>query len=318
LPKQQIYIIMEGASTSGASAATGNSGDSNSGTTATTKAEGTNTNNTTTEVKETKDTEKKTDEKETKAAPNEEKKEKTQRDLFYERHKKDYPDDDEADEDLVYRRINERNAAYDKLKQSDDDFRKVVHDHPQFGGMFLDAIDGKGFMESFLGRFSKEDVMAAYDDPEMAKKLSDSYSEYTKSKETNKKLGEERDSNVKESAGRFAKYCEKNDIGEEEMNAMWNEMLDIYEDGWHGKFTDKLFDKLRKAANYDGDVESARQEGEIAGHNAKVKTTLAKGAGPQGLPPTFEGGQGKALEEPKPKEKKIRRNPFTHEDQEFD
>lgn len=244
--------------------------------------------------------------------------EKTQRDLFYERHRRDYPDDDEADEDLVYRRINERNSEYDRLKKNDDDFRTVVNEHPQFGGMFLDAADGKDFFDSLFSRFSKEDIMSAYDDPEKAKELSEKYEAYMKSEQDAKKFREEGDANIKETIERFRKYCEDNNIGEDEAMEMWQKINDFYAEGLSGKFSDELFDMMRKASTHDTDVEAARQEGELAGHNAKVQATLAKGKAPAGIPPTFSGGQGATLAEPKPKNKKVVRNPFTNEDMEFD
>lgn len=319
--KHQNNTSMEGSSTTGASATSASTAASNGG-------EGGNTNATQTQAESTNKAEVKTEKAETsqqtetkeekKNESKEEKKEKTQKDLFYERHKKDYPDDDEADEELFYKRHNERTKEYDKLKKSDDDFRKVISEHPQFGGMFLDAADGKDFFESLLGRFSKEDILAAYDDPEKSKKLSETYANYLKGQEESKKLREEGENNIRETISRFSKYCEKNDIGEEEMASMWQQMNDFYSDGLKGKYSDKLFDMMRKAATHDADVENARQEGELKGHNAKVQATLAKGKAPQGLPPTFDGGQGGTAPEPKPKNKKIVRNPFTNEDMEFD
>lgn len=292
---------MEGSSTGAAAAATGGNGG-NAQATQAAATENTVKNN---EVKETKE-------------DKEQKKEKSQRDMFYERHKADYPDDDEKDEELFYKRHNERRAEYDKLKKSDSDFRKLVHDHPQYGAMFLDAADGKDFMESFLGRFSKDEIMEAYDDPEKSQALSKRYNDYLKGEEDGKKFREEGDSNIKDTLERFKKFCEKNGIEDDEKVKMWDSIIDFYSDGARGKFSDKLFEMFHKAATHDTDVENARREGEVAGHNAKVQTTLAKGKEPKGIPPTFDGGQGSAMTEPKPKSKKVVRNPFTNEDMEFE
>lgn len=307
--KHQNNTSMEGSSTTGASA-TANGGEGGSAQATQAKTENTNAN----------ETKEKMEEKELEIEQTEQEKpvEKTQRDLFYERHRQDYPDDDENDEDLLYRRINERNGEYDKLKKNDDDFRKVVNEHPQFGGMFLDAADGKDFFDSLFSRFSKEDIMAAYDDPDKAKELSDKYAAYMKSEQDAKKFREEGETNIKETIERFRKYCDENNIGDEEAQEMWQKINDFYAEGLSGKYSDELFDMMRKASTHDTDVEAARQEGELAGHNAKVQATLAKGKGPQGLPPTFDGGQGATLVEPKPKNKKIVRNPFRNEDMEFD
>lgn len=238
---------------------------------------------------------------------------KSNRDTFMERYKADYPDDDSEDEETVYGRMNERNAAYDKLKKNDDDFRNLVTEHPQYGAMFIDAADGKNFIESFLGRFPKEDILAAYDDPEMAKKLADKQAEYIQSQQDSKKLKEEGEANIQESIGRFSDFCEKNGIDGEEANKLWGKCIDFYVEGLQGKFSDKLFETVMKAENYADDVEGAREEGLVAGHNAKVKTQLARGKEPAGIPPTFDGGQGNAAPEEQPKERKKYYNPFSHE-----
>jgi hypothetical protein len=242
---------------------------------------------------------------------------KSNRDTFMERYRTDYPDDNAEDEEVVYGRLNERNAEYDRLKKDDDNFRKLVNEHPQYAAMFIDAGDGVNFMQSFLSRFSKDDLLAAYDDPEMAKKLADQQAEYLKSQEDSKKLKEEGDVNIQDSLRRFTEYCDKNGIDNKDATEMWGKMIDMVSDGLKGKFTDNLFDTVRKATTHDADVENARAEGELAGHNAKVQTTLAKGRDIDGIPPTFDGGQGGVVPEEKPREKVVRRNPFRGEDQEF-
>lgn len=243
---------------------------------------------------------------------------KSNRETFYERYRTDYPDDNAEDEEVVYGRLNERNAEYDRLKKDDDNFRQLVNDHPQYAAMFLDAGDGVNFMESFLSRFSKDDIMAAYEDPEMAKKLADQQAEYLKSQADSKKLKEEGDLNIQESLKEFTDYCNAEGVDDAEATKMWGDYIDMITDGLKGKFRTNIFEMMRKAANHDADVEQARAEGELAGHNAKVQTTLAKGKDIEGLPPTFDGGQGGTAIEPTPKQKKVRHNPFRGEDQEFE
>ncbi len=229
---------------------------------------------------------------------------KSNRDTFMERYKADYPDDNFEDEEAMYGRMNERNADYDRLRTNDDNFRKLVNEHPEYGGMVTDMMEGRNFIESFLGRFSKDDIMAAYDDPEVAKKLADAQADYLKGQEDSKKLKEEGDANIQNSINELNVYCEENGIDEQGATELWGKALDFAGNALKGIFTKELFDLVNKGMNHDQDVEEARQEGEIAGHNAKVQTQLAKGAGPQGLPPTFDGGQGAAAPEGKPQKRK--------------
>ena len=243
--------------------------------------------------------------KETQTPPAEEETpKKSNRDTFMERYKADFPDDNYEDEEAIYGRMNERNADYDRLRTNDDNFRKLVNEHPEYGGMVADMMEGRNFIESFLGRFSKDDIMAAYDDPEVAKKLADAQADYLKGLEDSKKLREEGDANIQNSINELNAYCEENGIDEQGATELWGKALDFAGNALKGIFTKELFDLVNKGMNHDQDVEEARQEGEIAGHNAKVQTQLAKGAGPQGLPPTFDGGQGAAAPEGKPQKRK--------------
>ena len=302
-------IFMEGAATSTNSAtATNAAAANNAGEGGTNNAEVTN--------KETMN--KGEENKEKKEEGKQEEKKRTARETFYERFKTDYPNDNADDEESVYSRINERNSEYDRLKKDNDDFRKVVEDHPQFGAMFLDMGDGKDFIESLLSRFSKDDIIAAYDDPAMAKKLSEAQAAYLQGEENNKKLCKEGEDNVKKSVENYAKWCEKNGVEGDEVNELWGEAINFYTDGLKGIFSEKLFDMLRKGKNHDADVKDAEDRGELKGHNTKVQTVLAKQKPAAGIPPTFDGGQGGVGKEPKPKNKRVVRNPFSNEDIEIE
>ena len=307
---------MEGASTSanGASAAAASAaaaGANNGG-------EGGNNNNTEATNKETMNKGEENKEQKEKGGEAQEPKKKTPRETFFERYKADYPDDDADNEDTVYNRINERNSEYDRLKKDNDDFRAVVEKHPQFGAMFLDMGDGKDFMESLLSRFPKDDIIAAYDDPAMAKKLSEAQIAYLQGEENNKKLKKEGEENIKKSIEAYGKWCEANGVEGDEVNELWGEAINFYTEGLRGIFSEKLFDLLHKGRNHDADVKAAEDKGELKGHNAKVQTVLAKQKGQEGIPPTFNAGQGGAGTEPKPKNKKTIRNPFRNEDMEVD
>lgn len=253
------------------------------------------------------------EEEKQKETQNEETPKKSNREQFMERYRIDFPDDNFEDEEAVFGRMNERNTDYDRLRTNDNNFRKLVSEHPQYGAMVGDMMEGRNFIESFLARFSDEDITAARNDPEMAKKLADAQAEYLKSVEDNKKFDEEREVNVQQSIKELNAYCHENDIDSDVANEIWGKCLDHAVELVKLKFTRDLFDLIYKGMNHDDDVAAARQEGEIAGHNAKVQTQMAKGRAPEGIPPTFDGGQGSAAPEQKPKQKKKVYDPFSHE-----
>ena len=237
---------------------------------------------------------------------------KSNRDTFMERYKADFPDDNFEDEEAIYGRMNERNADYDRLRTNDENFRKLVNEHPEYGGMISDMMEGRNFVESFLGRHSLEDIEAAYNDPEMSKKLADEYSDWIQKKVENEKYEKEREANVQESIGVLSEYAQENGIDEDGTTALWGKALDVANNAVMLKFDKAFYDFVNKGMNHDADVAAAHEEGELKGHNSKVQTQLAKGKNPEGIPPTFDGGQGAAAPEPKPKERKQFYNPFSH------
>lgn len=228
---------------------------------------------------------------------------KSNRELFMERHHQDFPDDDPNDEEALYGRLNQRNADYDRLRTNDENFRKLVNEHSDYAGMINDMMEGRSFIESFLARFSDEDITAARNDPEMAKKLADAQADYLKGLEDSKKLREEGDANIQVSLQELSAYCNENGIDEEGAIELWGKCLDFAGNVLKGIFNKELFDLVNKGMNHDADVAAAHEEGELKGHNSKVQTQLAKGQGPEGIPPTFDGGQGGVAAEPKPKRK---------------
>ena len=253
------------------------------------------------------------EEEKQKETQNEETPKKSNREQFMERYRSDFPDDNFEDEEAVFGRMNERNTDYDRLRTNDNNFRKLVSEHPQYGAMVGDMMEGRNFIESFLARFSDEDITAARNDPEMAKKLADAQADYLKGIDDSKKLKEEGEANVRNSIGELQKYCEENGIDENGATELWGKCLDFAGNALKGISANDLFDLVIKGINHDDDVAAARQEGEIAGHNAKVQTQMAKGRAPEGIPPTFDGGQGGAAPEQKPKQKKKVYDPFSHE-----
>jgi hypothetical protein len=89
-------------------------------------------------------------------------------------------------------------------------------------------------------------------------------------------------------------------LSNEQTDAALKLVADLVDEFIIGKFTERTLDMALNAINHDNDVANAREEGEIAGRNKKIKTELRKPT--QGdVPMLGGGGRGLAPEEPKKK-----------------
>lgn len=86
------------------------------------------------------------EEEKQKETQNEETPKKSNREQFMERYRSDFPDDNFEDEEAVFGRMNERNTDYDRLRTNDNNFRKFVSEHPQYGAMVGDMMEGRNFI----------------------------------------------------------------------------------------------------------------------------------------------------------------------------
>lgn len=81
-------------------------------------------------------------------------------------------------------------------------------------------------------------------------------------------------------------------------------LISIAANGLMNIYRPEDFDMVFKDMNYEGDVAAARQEGEVAGRNAKMAETRRKRADNADRPPTLSGQGGRAAEKkpdiPKP------------------
>lgn len=122
-------------------------------------------------------------------------------------------------------------------------------------------------------------------------------------KEEHDRLAAEGESNWQESLSKLEEWGNGKGLSLEQKRDVMLRLLAITFNGQENKYDTDDFDLALNAINHDSDVNKAREEGMIAGKNAKIATVKRGKAAAAGMPPVSNGGQGMRGQEPKPEKK---------------
>ena len=238
-----------------------------------------------------------------------EKENKTNRQRLNERLSKRYPEDvyegeGAMDEEAYFGRLNEfadeRDADLEGYRKNDEEMRNLLQKDPTLAAFISDSANGKHPIYSIIERVGTDGLKAMLEDPEKAKEIEAADKSYLERVAREKALGEEHEANLAESMSRMDKMKAERGLTDEQADEAMKLIADIVDEVIMGKFTERTLDMALNAINHDSDVATAREEGEIAGRNKKIKTELRKPT--QGdVPMLGGGGRGLAPEEPKKK-----------------
>lgn len=229
-------------------------------------------------------------------------KERKNRARIVERYKSRQPDrdwdDDGASEDLA-------GFAADELEQFDKD-NKVLADlyakDTRFAGLMNHVANG-GEMMDYLLDYYGEELRTALDSDEGKEKLAGIRKKKEEDSARRKKDDEEYDANGPESEKAFTAIKEEYGLTDEELADIYGSMKRISRDVAYNKFDADVLRRYIKGGKYDTDVASAREEGHIAGKNARSRRELRESARKAGEMPTPEGS-GAIARESRPKARK--------------
>lgn len=237
-----------------------------------------------------------------------EKENKTNRQRLNERLKTRYPEDvyegeGAMDEEAYFGRLNEfadeRDADLEGYRKNDEEMRGLLQRNPQAAGFISDMANGKNPIVLAVQRLGKEGVEAIVNDPDN-QEIGEAYKEYLDRVAKEKSLTEEYEKNLAESMSLLDKMQAERGLTDAQAEEAMKLVTDMVDEVIMGKFTERTLDMALNAINHDSDVATAREEGEIAGRNKKIKTELRKPT--QGdVPMLGGGGRGLAPEEPKKK-----------------
>lgn len=122
-------------------------------------------------------------------------------------------------------------------------------------------------------------------------------------RDANNALEAESETNWNNSLAALEEWGNGKGLSLEQKRDVMLRLLAITFNGMESKYSPDDFELALKAINHDKDVDNAREEGMIAGKNAKIATVKRGRAAAAGMPPVSNGGQGMRGREPKPETK---------------
>ena len=222
-------------------------------------------------------------------------KERKNRARIIERYKSRQPDRDwdadDASEDLA-------GFAADELEQFDKD-NKVLADlyakDARFAGLMNHVANG-GAMEDYLLEHYGSELRDILDSEDGKTKLAERKKKEDEDSARRKKDDEEYDANGPESEKAFNAIKEEFGLSDEELGEIYGSLKKISRDVAYNKFDADVMRRYIKGGKYDNDVAGAREEGHIAGKNARSRREFRESGRKAGEMPTPEGSGAIARE----------------------
>lgn len=223
---------------------------------------------------------------------------KSRRDQHLERLRKKYPEKKFEDDEEIYGQISDDYDNYEAelegYRARDKSLSDMFAADPRSAQFLTDMHNGIDPVIGLVRNFGVE-IKDVLDDPEMQDKIAEANKDYVERVAKSKKLDEEYEKNMGTTLETLRQFQSERGMSDEQIDKLYELLLGIVRDGVMGKFSTETLDMASKALNYDADVATAGEEGEIAGRNAKIVEKLRKSKKGDGTAPIGgKNGQGAA------------------------
>lgn len=232
---------------------------------------------------------------------------KSKRELLNERLAAKYPDLNIGDDEAVSERIG---ADYDDMESQLNGYREreaklndVMSTNPRAALFITDMAKGIDPMEAWIERIGSENIMELLNDPEKREAYAEANRKYMERVAEEKRLKEEYEKNLAESLAKLQQFQQERGLSDEQIDEAYDFVTEIGIDAINGKVSVESVDMALKALHHDTDVESAREEGEVAGRNQKIVEQRRRAKGGDGV--RALGGANNMAAEQLPKRKSV-------------
>ncbi len=225
---------------------------------------------------------------------------KSKRDMLKERLSKKYPDKNFDDDEEFAGQISDDYDAYDKemdgYKKSEQALSDMFASDPRSASFLMDWKEGSDPVIALVKRFGT-DIADAVNDPERLEEMKKANQEYLDRVAKSKESEEKYKKNLKKSLKAIADAQEQNGWSDEQVDGAMQNLFKILDDAIDGNITPDVLQMMMNAQNYDKDIASAQQEGEVRGRNAKIEEKLRKSESGDGVG-HLEGKNGTVRRQP--------------------
>lgn len=215
--------------------------------------------------------------------------EKLPREILFERVRTSRPDAKyDEDEEEVYRQLtamlDEAEEGNGKYKGLTEKMMRRYKDDPEEVAALLDYMEGMPLVAAIRKHKGDEALTLQEGD--------EGWDEYQKAGEARKAdrekyegLMSEIEGNMGKTVESFDNWAKEHNLDEGQQEDLWKSMSADLDKMSRGIFDSEIFERYLKAANYEKDVEGAKEQGEADGKNAAIeaKKEQMKGSGLPGM-----------------------------------
>lgn len=213
---------------------------------------------------------------------------KSKRDTHIERLRGKYPDRAFEDDEEIFGAIGDDYDGYEKEIEQYKGREKALSDmfaaDPRSAQFLTDMHQGRSPWANYIRLFGPE-LKDSLDDPDTIKAIEEAETDYVKRVAESKRLEEEYEKNIIATNEALDRIQKEKGLSEEQAKEAEAVLIGIVRDGVMGIFKPETIEMVLKALNYDADVASAAEEGEIAGRNAKITEQLRQAEKGDGTAP---------------------------------
>jgi len=207
-----------------------------------------------------------------------------------------YPDrkwDEEGSDGDIFGLAADELEGYDKEREESAAQRKQFNDmfnrDPMSASMVRSWAKGESTPISYLVTKFGDKLKEALDSEEGKKEFAAAHEKYLEKEAADAKADEEYVAAFGKSIEALKSFAEKAGLDEDQQVELFMKAHKFVEDAIDGIYTEEFFKMVHDGANYSKDVARARNEGEVAGRNAKISRELRKTNTAQMMPPSLGG-----------------------------
>lgn len=205
---------------------------------------------------------------------------KSRREQFGERLKQKYPDREFADDEALFGQIDDDYADYDNrlndYKKREQSLTELFAKDPRNAQFITDMAKGNDPWIAVIERLGIDGITDLMNDPEKQEAYAEANRKYVERLAKEKSLEEEYQKNFAESMRLLETIQKERQLGDETVDAAMDLVMRIANEAIVGKFTEETINMALNAVSHDADVQNARDEGTVAGRNAKIDERLRK------------------------------------------
>ena len=198
----------------------------------------------------------------------------SRRDQYLERLRKKYPDKQFDDDEAIFGQISDDYDQFEQensaMKEREQAFSDLFTSNPKSARLMMEWKDGKDPVASLIRIYGKEDILAAIDDPEKLSAIEEANKEFAKRVAESREYDAQYEKNLPASLSAIETWAKEQGIDDEDIDDATTILSRICGDFILGKIAPATLDMILKAQRHDTDVANAREEGEVAGRNAKI------------------------------------------------